>query len=200
MEIITNDSYNENEKNMNNIKLKIVLIRDTETGKTSFTSRLFSNNYSQFIKKNSNISSSNTAYFMNLKVKYKNKLFALDLWVTTGLLKFHSLTKIFYKDADIILIFYNSFNTSSFNRLNDFINEIKYNVINNPLIVMIRNKYEVNSNKYDNMDFISDEEALEYADSNQLLFCHLSNYEKYETGINQLFETLLNEYLKNNHY
>ena len=61
---------------------------------------------------------------------------------------------------------------------------------------MIRNKYEINSNKYDNIDFISDEKALEYVDNNKLLFCHLSNYEKYETGINQLIETFLNEYLK----
>ena len=44
---------------------------------------------------------------------------------------------------------------------------------------MIRNKYEINANKNDNIDFISDEKALEYADSNQLFFYHLSNYEKY---------------------
>ena len=61
---------------------------------------------------------------------------------------------------------------------------------------MIRNKYEINSNKYDNIDFINDEKALEYVDNNKLLFCHLSNYEKYETDINQLIETFLNEYLK----
>ena len=195
MEIIINDSDNKDKTKINNIILKIVLIGDTETGKTSFISRLLRNNYFQFIKE-SIISPSISTQFFRVKVKYKNKLFILECWDTAGLLKFHALTKVFYKDADIILIFYNSFNTSSFNRLNDFLNEIKYIVTNNPLILMIRNKYEINSNKYDNIDFISDEKALEYADKNKLLFFHLSNYEKYETGFNQLIETILNEYLK----
>ena len=47
-----------------------------------------------------------------------------------------------------------------------------------------------------NEDIVSDEEALEYADKNKLYFSHLSNFLKYETGINQIFELALNEYLK----
>ena len=119
MEIIINDSDNKDEKNMNNIPLKIVLIGDTGTGKSSFISRLFSNNYSQFIKENSNISPTHGAFFQKVKVKYKNKIFVLELWDTAGLVKYNALIKVFYRNADIILLFYNSFNISSFNRLND---------------------------------------------------------------------------------
>ena len=42
---------------------------------------------------------------------------------------------------------------------------------------------------------VSDEEALEFADKYNMLFFHLSLHEKYETGIKELFETVLNEYI-----
>ena len=195
MEIIINDNDKIDENN--SIIIKVVLIGDSGTGKTSFISRFFSLNYSQFIKENLSITNTNGASFKTVKVKYKNKLFILDFWDTAGLYKYNALLKFFYKDAKIILIFYDSFYISSFNRLKELLNNIKESNDNNPLIGMIRNKYEINSNKYNNLDFISDEEALEYADRNKLFFCHLSNYEKYETGFNQLIEILLNEYLKN---
>ena len=63
---------------------------------------------------------------------------------------------------------------------------------------MIENKYEINSQQDDNINFVSDEETLEYAYKNKLPFCHFSNQDKYETGINRLMETFLNEYLKKN--
>ena len=47
-----------------------------------------------------------------------------------------------------------------------------------------------------NENIVSDEEALEYADKQKLFFSHLSNFVKYETGINQIFELILKEYLK----
>ena len=58
-------------------------------------------------------------------------------------------------------------------------------------MALIRNKYD---NTYRNE--ISDEEALEFADENNMLFFHLSLHEKNETGVKELFETILNEYFR----
>ena len=41
---------------------------------------------------------------------------------------------------------------------------------------------------------ISDEEALEFAEENGLLFCHLSMFDKYENGINELMIKILKKY------
>ena len=61
----------------------------------------------------------------------------------------------------------------------------------NTIFALIRNKYD-NTRK----EAISDEEALEFADLNNMLFFHLSLHEKNETGIKELFEKVLNEYFK----
>ena len=52
----------------------------------------------------------------------------------------------------------------------------------NKIFVLIRNKYDITKEE------ISDEEAIEFEDSNNMLFFHLSLHEKNETGIKELFE------------
>ena len=69
---------------------------------------------------------------------------------------------------------------------NFFDNNFKRNTI----FALIRNKYDITKEE------ISDEEAIEFADSNNMLFFHLSLFEENETGIKELFENVFNEYLK----
>ena len=59
------------------------------------------------------------------------------------------------------------------------------------MITLIRNKYD-----YKCRNEISDDEPLEFADKKNMPFFHLSLHEKYETGVKQLFETVLNEYFR----
>ena len=45
---------------------------------------------------------------------------------------------------------------------------------------------------------ISDEEVLEYADKNNLVFRNLSNLEKYGSGLEEIIEDCINGYLHKN--
>ncbi len=53
--------------------------------------------------------------------------------------------------------------------------------------ILIRSRYDECSKINDNENMVSDEEALEYADLNNLYFTHISNFDKNET---------VNEFLK----
>ena len=57
------------------------------------------------------------------------------------------------------------------------------------LYFLIRIRYELKSKE--NNDFVSDEEALEFAHEKDAYFCHISVFEKYETGIYELFKLLI---------
>ena len=57
------------------------------------------------------------------------------------------------------------------------------------LYFLIRIRYELKSKE--NNDFVSDEEALEFAHEKDAYFCHISIFEKYETGIYELFKLLI---------
>ena len=61
------------------------------------------------------------------------------------------------------------------------INDFKEENINSAFIVLVRSRYDECLKNNDNKIIVSDEEALEFADSNNIYFTHLSNFEKYET-------------------
>ena len=64
----------------------------------------------------------------------------------------------------------------------------KENIDKNTKCVLIRSRYDECLETNNNKNFVSDEEALEFADLNNLYFAHLSNFEKNENA---------NEFLKN---
>ena len=61
---------------------------------------------------------------------------------------------------------------------------------------MVRNKYDKKIDE-DNIhnDIVSDEEALEFAEENNIIFSHISSVIKNETGIKRLFELILDKIL-----
>ena len=58
---------------------------------------------------------------------------------------------------------------------------------------LIRSKYDLNLNLEKN-EIVSDEEALEFADKNNFIFTHISSFEKYGNGIDNLFDIIFKEY------
>ena len=192
MEIINEPE--ENEKNITT--LKVALVGDFSMGKTTFLSRISSKNYLNFLKDKKSIVSTSGGSYRKLYIKIKDRTFSLDIWDTSGQRRFSSLIKHFYNGAKIILLFYDPFDKSSFKRVDEILFQIKNEDIKNAILGLISNKYEQNLKNVHNENIVSDEEALEYADKNKLYFSHLSNFVKYETGINQILELILNEYLK----
>ena len=92
--------------------------------------------------------------------------------------------------ADIVFLLYESFQKRTFDAIKNQKYIFEYYCKKNTLFALIRNKYDIRS------EDISEEEALEYADRNNMLFFHLSLHEKNETGIKELFENVFNEYFR----
>ena len=117
----------------------------------------------------------------------------INIWDTCGQELYQSLLKRFYKNTQIFLIFYDALDRNSFERAKSYFEYIKKecNTIN-PIYVFIRSKYENVLKREEKNDIVRDEEALEFADENNIYFFHIGILEKYETGINDLFEFILN--------
>ena len=68
---------------------------------------------------------------------------------------------------------------------------------NKAICILVRIKYDLGMNEDNRMnDFVSDEEALEFADKNNIKFAHVSSIEKYGDGIKELFSLILNQILE----
>ena len=126
-------------------------------------------------------------------IKFKNKIFKICF--TFSDCKKHLGKKLIgYNDA--IFFFYSSFDRNSFENVEKIFpkqesNELDY------ICVLIRNNYELCLKSEDD-NYVSDEEAMEYAEKNSMLFAHISSFEKYDSGIKNLLNLILIEYLRRN--
>ena len=99
-----------------NAFLKVVLVGESGVGKSSIISQYTNGKF------NKEIPISNTAQFVAKSVefpKFNNKKIRFELWDTPGQVKYRSLTKVFYKDANAILLVYDITKKESFEEIID---------------------------------------------------------------------------------
>ena len=174
--------------------IKVVLLGDEKTGKTKFV---------QFLKLGikscdfENYIPSGGVSYIEKRFIFNNKLYIIDLWDTVGQEKYTTLLRFFYKDADIIFIFFDYNNKKSFERAKFLVNLVKGQCENkNIVIVLVGNKFHLDINSIETDNVVHEEEILEYVDKNNLIFAHLSILEIYSNGVNEIFKISIKEYIK----
>ena len=106
---------------------KVCLIGESGVGKTSIINRYISNTF------NPEEESSNSSQYYQKKISLKDlRSLNLDIWDTAGKEKFRSLTRIFYKDAPVLILVYDISRRASFEELKNYwIPNIKVNATPN---------------------------------------------------------------------
>ena len=185
--------------------LKVLPLNCPSYCKRKFFKRIrFIDNYQQFNDKN-------WAFLTDsiyVGMKFNNLIFKFKIEYTISSERGFTeiMDRMLYAKADIFLIFYDAYKEKSLEFEYDLsfikakeIYKSVYNENKNAIFCLIRYNYREKSNLRSKI-IISDEEALEFADKNNLLFSHISIDEKYECGLNQLFYNILKElYLRYPH-
>ena len=121
-------------------EVKTVLLGESGVGKSSIIKQYVTHTFDPDI--DSSISSkyiSKEAEINDIKKKIK-----FNLWDTAGQEKYRSLAKIFYKDAQIIILVYSINNLSSFQSLKDYwYHEVKTNGLQNAIFAVVGNKNDL---------------------------------------------------------
>ena len=99
----------------------MVLLGDSEVGKTSFSNRFFQNTFTESFL--SSIGIDNDSVF----VKVNEELFKLTIWDTAGQERFRSLPKKYYQNADGILLLYDVTKQETFDNITTWMKDIKDN-------------------------------------------------------------------------
>ena len=164
---------------------KVVLIGDSGVGKTCIISRFISNEFEK------NLDSTDGASYGTKELylpKLKKKII-LDIWDTAGQERYKSLTKFFYKDAQIIIMVYDITKKNSFENLkNQWYKEIQELSEKNYILAIVGNKSDLYETEQ-----ISEKEAREFAESINAIF-ELTSAQN-NSGIQQLFEDVGMKYL-----
>ena len=170
----------------------MVILGQDRTGKTLFSERMeFYEDYKKYNKISKYVRATLGFEKIILSIKFNDKLYKFIIFDTSGLDRFEKRND-YYSDMDIVLIFYDALDKDSFERAKSLV--MKYLYDNKKQICfLIRSKYDLSFNS-ENNEIISDEEALEFADKNNLIFTHISPLEKYGNGLDDLFDIIFKEY------
>ena len=162
------------------ISVKVVLLGESGVGKTSLINQFVSKKFNP--KENTSVS----AQFTSKTIEYPeyNKAIRFDIWDTVGQEKYRSLTKIFYKDAKIIILVYDITTEFSFNELKEYwYKETQNNTDGEPILALCANKDDLYGQQK-----VKNEDGKKFADQINAIFQNTSatSYQ----SINFLFENL----------
>ena len=164
---------------------KVVLIGDSGVGKTCIISRFISNEFEKELDSTDGASYGTKELYLP---KLKKKII-LDIWDTAGQERYKSLTKFFYKDAQIIIMVYDITKKNSFENLkNQWYKEIQELSEKNYILAIVGNKSDLYETEQ-----ISEKEAREFAESINAIY-ELTSAQN-NSGIQQLFEDVGMKYL-----
>ena len=165
--------------------VKVVLLGESGVGKTSIITQFISKKFNQ------RCPTSVSAQFISKIMKFPeySKNLKFDIWDTVGQEKYRSLTKIFYKDADIIIFVYDITTEFSFKAIKDYwYKETKEHTDIEPILALAANKIDLYKDEQ-----ITNSDGKEYADEINAIFQNTSALSN--TGIDNLFENLGRKYI-----
>ena len=166
-------------------RIKVILVGETGTGKTS----LINTAMGQKFVPGTQISSMNCS-FVELTKVIEDTEYIINLWDTIGQEKFRSLTKVFFKNSDIVIFVFDISNKQSFDDLEYWFKTINDELGDGPIKGLAANKQDL----FEKQE-VDDDTIQIYAHKKGLKFKFTTAANP--TNFNKLLEELLNDFLKN---
>ena len=135
--------------------MKIVLVGDSQVGKTCVLTRLTMNTF-----QTSNPATIGAAY-KGYKISTEKGTVDLQLWDTAGQEKFKTLAPMYYRSAEAALVFFDITNLTSFQSLDSWITEIEEKGGDNIHVYVVGYKCDMDSQR-----------VLSKEDAKELVFSH----------------------------
>jgi len=175
----------ENEK-----EIKVILLGDSGVGKTCIINRYINDEFNPNSKTTLGSNASSKV------IKRGQVSYILNLWDTTGQEKYHSITNLFIKGSNIVILVYSIDLLESFKGLDYWYKSVQEKLGGNKYVLaVVGSKSDLIKNEEEE---VSEEEAKKFAEEKNALFKLVSSKEDPE-GINNLFDTLLDELIKKNY-
>ena len=164
--------------------LKIVIIGESSVGKTSIISQFVDKIFQEEIQSTVGGSfNSKTILCEDLNKKVK-----LEIWDTAGQERYRSVTKMFYKDADIAVLVYDITNKDSYDELKNYwVEQVKDSTRKGTNLVIVANKSDLIEKEQ-----VDEDEARNYARSINASFFVVSAKDSISVG--ELFKEIVKKY------
>jgi len=162
--------------------LKLLLVGDSNVGKTSLLVRFTQGNYNE---------AKNTVG-VDLKVKtveMRQKQLKLTIWDTAGQERFRTLTASYYRGAHGIILVYDITNRDTYQHIQMWLQEVDiYSTVGESIKMLIGNKIDQEDQRK-----VSKEEAQNYARTEGMMFMECSAFTN--LSVQRAFDELLEKIL-----
>ena len=155
--------------------MKIVLVGDTQVGKTCVLARLINREFKQ------NSQATVGAAFQNYFLQTATGSVQLQIWDTAGQEQYRSLAPMYYRAASVAIVFFDVTNLKSYQALQDWIDELAEKAPAQLHIVVVGNKVDLEDR------IVSKKDAENFALSHGAAF-YMETSAKTGQGINELFQ------------
>lgn len=117
--------------------VKVVLVGSYFTGKTSLINRYVDEEFTN------NVKPSTQPSFHTKAITVDNATINLEIWDTAGQERYHSLTSLFYQEADYGIVVFDLTNRESFLKAKDWAEELRREVSDDFTISLAGNKMDL---------------------------------------------------------
>ena len=160
--------------------VKVVLLGESSVGKTSIINQYTTKKF------NPRCITSVSAQFITKILNFPEfeKSIKFDIWDTVGQEKYRSLTKIFYRDAKVIILVYDITKEYTFKALKDYwYKEILNTTEGKPILALVANKSDLYIDQK-----VNNKDGKAFAEEINAIFQTTSAMA--DTGIDTLFENI----------
>ena len=123
--------------------IKVILLGDSNVGKSSIIDRLKSNTFK------ASPSTTITLEHHNLIIKINSFILRMQIWDTAGQEKFDAIASTYYKSTDVVLFVYSIDSMNSFERINEWAKQVDDNIAKDEqqIRILIGNKTDLNNER-----------------------------------------------------
>lgn len=157
-----------------NIQVKLVLLGDMGTGKTSLVLRFVKGQFFDFQE-----STIGAAFFTQV-LSLNEVTIKFDIWDTAGQERYYSLAPMYYRGAAAAVVVYDITSMDSFERAKKWVQELQRQGNPNLIMFLVANKVDLEEKRK-----VKNEEGELYAQENGLSFLETSA--KSAHNVNELF-------------
>ena len=164
-------------------KIKLMIIGETRTGKTSLISRYCKNEFS-----GGEYLSTIGIDFQIKNLVINSKKIRVQIWDTAGQERFRNIAKSYYQSSDGFIVVYDITNTESFQTLDYWVEEIKSNSQELSKMMLVGNKCDKEEGRQ-----VKKDEGKNFAKKNNIKFYEVSA--KDGTNVDKAFDSLVKDIL-----
>ena len=163
--------------------IKVVLIGESSVGKTSIICQFMDKIFQE------DLQSTVGGTFNSKLIKCSNnKTLKFEIWDTAGQERYRCVTKMFYKDANVVVLVYDITNKMSFEELKNYwIEQVLESSPKNIMLVLAANKSDLIEKEQ-----VDEEEARKYAKTINASFLTVSAKDSVSVG--ELFKEIAKKY------